>query len=102
MINQIKDMKIHFSGKIGTSFEQYKDVRVSLGLDASYDDLRTNDTASASLKKQSGNYNELSGQYGFTFDKRNRVFMPTSGSIISFGQDLPIYADKASISNFLQ
>ncbi len=88
------------SGKIGTSFEQYKDVRVSLGLDASYDDLRTNDTASASLKKQSGNYNELSGQYGFTFDKRNRVFMPTSGSIISFGQDLPIYADKASISNF--
>ena len=87
-------------GTVGTSFEQYKDVRVSLGLNASYDDLRTNDSASASLKKQSGNYNELSGQYGFTFDKRDRVFMPTSGSIISFGQDLPIFADKASISNF--
>ena len=87
-------------GTIGTSFEQYKDVRVSLGLNASYDDLRTDDSASASLKKQSGNYNELAGQYGFTFDKRNRAFMPTSGSIISFGQDLPIYADKASISNF--
>ncbi len=84
---------------VGTSFEQYKDLIANLGLSASYDDLRTDDTASASLKKQSGSYNELAGNYGFTFDKRNRAFMPTDGSIIGFSQTLPVYADKSYISN---
>ncbi len=88
------------SAAIGTTFEQYKDVDVSLGLKASYDDLRTEDTASVSLKSQSGTYNELAGNYGFSLDKRNRSFMPTSGSIISFGQSFPLYADKSFISNF--
>ena len=87
------------SAGIGTSFEQYKDINVNLGLNASLDDLQTVDSASASLKKQSGTFNELAANYGFTFDKRNRAFMPTSGSIISFGQSFPIYADKSFISN---
>lgn len=86
---------------IGTSFEQYKNVRVNLGLSASYDDLRTESSATASLKKQSGNFGEIAGQYGFTIDNRDRVFMPTSGSIMSFGQTFPIYADKSFISNTL-
>jgi outer membrane protein insertion porin family len=89
------------TGSVGTSFEQYKDVDAILGLSASYDDLRTSDTASTSLKKQSGSFNELAGNYGFTIDKRNRSFQPTSGSIVSFGQTLPIYADKSFISNTL-
>ena len=70
-------------GRVGTRFEQYKDIVASLGISASYDDLRTDNTASTSLKNQSGTYSEVSGQYGFTLDKRNRSFMPTSGSIIS-------------------
>ena len=86
---------------IGTSFEQYKNVRVNLGLSASYDDLRTENSATASLKKQSGNFGEIAGQYGFTIDNRDRVFMPTSGSIMSFGQTFPFYADKSFISNTL-
>ncbi len=89
------------SAGIGTSFEQYKDVDLSLGLSASYDDLRTNGSASDALKKQSGTYNELTGNYGFVFDSRNRSFMPTSGSILNFGQSLPIYADKSFVANFL-
>ncbi len=84
---------------IGTSFEQYKDIFYDLGLSASYDDLRTTDNASASLKKQSGNFAELAANYGFTYDKRNRSFMPTDGSIISFRQSLPFYADKSFIGN---
>ncbi len=87
------------SANVGTSFEQYRDLKVSLGLNASYDDLRTNNEASSALKKQSGEFSELAANYGFTFDQRNRAFMPTSGSIISFGQTLPIYADKSFISN---
>ena len=87
------------SSSIGTAFEQYKDVDLSLGVTASYDDLRTENTASAALKKQSGNFSELSGKYGISFDRRDRVFMPTDGSIIKFSQELPIYADKPFISN---
>ncbi len=87
------------SASIGTSFEQYRNVKVGLGLSASHDDLTTNSSASSSLKKQAGTFNEVSGNYGFTFDKRDRVFMPTSGSIISFNQELPIYADKSFVSN---
>ena len=87
------------SAGVATSFEQYKDIRASLGLNASYDDLRTQGNASAALKNQSGTYSDLSTNYGFTYDKRDRVFMPTSGSIISFGQSLPLYADRPSISN---
>ncbi len=87
------------SAFIGTAFEQYRNVSVSLGLGANYDDLRTLDSASDNLKKQSGTFSDLTASYGFSFDKRNRAFMPTSGSIISFNQSLPIYADRASISN---
>ena len=90
------------SAGLGTSFEQYRDVNVNLGLSASYDDLRTENSASDSLKKQSGTFNEVAASYGFTFDKRDRVFMPTSGSIISLGQSLPVYADKPFISNSLK
>ncbi len=86
---------------ISTTFEQYNDVYTTLGINAAHDDLQTLDSASASLKKQSGTFDEISGTYGFTFDKRNRSFMPTDGSIISFNQSLPIYADKSFISNTL-
>ena len=87
------------SAGIGTSFEQYKDITASLGINASYDDLRTDNTASSSLKKQSGNFSEISGNYGFSLDTRDRVFMPTSGNITGFSQSLPFYADKAFVAN---
>ncbi len=90
-----------FSAGVGTSFEQYRNVDVSLGLTASHDDLRTDGSASTALQKQEGTYNEFSGNYAFTFDTRDRAFMPTSGSVIRLGQSLPIYADKSFISNSL-
>ena len=37
---------------VNTSFEQYKDLRASLGISASYDDLRTDGTASDSIKNK--------------------------------------------------
>ena len=87
------------SAGIGTSFEQFKNLDASIGTNLTYDDLRTFDSASSSLKKQSGEYSELSLNYGFTYDQRNRAFMPTSGNISNFSQSLPLFADSASISN---
>lgn len=89
------------SAGIGTTFEQYKDVYLSLGLNASHDDLRTNSSASASLQKQKGTYNDISTNYGLSFDSRDRTFNPTSGSVLSLGQTLPIYADKSFIANYV-
>jgi outer membrane protein insertion porin family len=89
------------TARAGTRFKQYRNLDVNLGLAASYDDLRTDSSASASLKKQSGEFTEFSANYGFTLDKRDRVFMPTDGSVFSFNQELPIYADKAFIANTL-
>ena len=51
------------------------------------------------MKKQSGNFSEMAAIYGFTYDKRDRTFMPTSGSILSFNQSIPFYADKKFISD---
>ena len=87
------------SAGIGTRFEQYRDIFASLGVYASFDDLSTTENASDSLKKQSGSFHEILANYGFTYDKRNRAFSPTSGSITRFGQSLPVYADKSAISN---
>ena len=88
-----------FTAGVGTSFEQYRNVFTNLALNATYDDLRTNDTASNSLKKQKGEFSEITGEYGFTLDKRDRAFAPTDGSIVGFSQNLPLYADKPFISN---
>ncbi len=82
-----------------TSFEQYKDIFANIGLFYSYDDLRTQDNASASLKKQSGEFSDLAAEYGFKYDLRDRAFMPTDGSVTSFNQTIPVYADKSFISN---
>ncbi len=87
------------SSGINTTFEQYKDLYATLGISFTYDDLRTKDNASASLKKQSGEFSDITGSYGFKYDTRNQTFMPTSGSIIDFGQSIPLYADKSFISN---
>ncbi len=88
-----------YSAGISTSFEQFRNVDVSLGLDLTHDDLQTEDSASATLKKQEGAFTELASRYGFTFDKRDRVFMPTSGSIFGFSQTIPLHADKSFIGN---
>ena len=89
------------SAGIGTAFEQYKDIFAKLGLNVSFDDLKTQNNASDSLKKQAGDFTEVSGYYGFTYDQRDRTFMPTDGSIIGFDQSFPIYADKAFLGNTL-
>ena len=82
-----------------TKFEQYKNIFATLGINLSHDDLRTASNATSTLKKQAGEFTELSGTYGLQYDKRDRSFMPTSGSIISFNQTIPIYADKPFLDN---
>ncbi len=84
---------------LGTKFEQYEDLYFTPGLDLSFDDLRVDGTASEKLKKQAGDFTEFNFRYGLEMDKRDRAFMPTAGSIVSFTQSLPIFADQPSLFN---
>ena len=88
-----------YSAGVGTRFEQYKDLYASLGINASHDELTAQSNATKSIKGQAGTFNEFNGAYGFSYDKRNRSFMPTSGYVIGFDQTIPFYADKNYIAN---
>ena len=68
-------------------------------MDLTFDDLRVDDTASSSLKKQAGDFTDLQLGYGVQKDARDRRYMPTSGSIVSFTQKIPVIADQSSLYN---
>jgi len=84
---------------LGTKFEHLTNLYVSPSITLSFDELKTTSGASASMKKQAGNFHELTFGYGIEKDNRDRPFMPTSGSLVSFHQGLPLYSDQASIYN---
>ena len=86
-------------GGVGLSYERFKDIYFSPGLSLTYDDLTTDDTASALLKKQSGSSTDLMFDYALSSDKRDRRFMPTGGYLTSFFQEVPLYAEQPHLKN---
>ena len=84
---------------IGTKIEQYENFFFSPEIDLSFEDLETNSTASSSLKKQQGAYDDLYFNYSIDYDLRNSQFRPSSGNKISFFQELPLASKSNEISN---
>ena len=84
---------------VNLTYEKFKDIYFSPGLSLTYDDLRTDSTASDLLKKQSGSSSDLLFDYSLTTDKRDRRFMSTNGYLTSFYQELPAYSDQPHIKN---
>jgi len=97
--NGYETTKTGFS--FGTRYEQYEDVYFSPSLSTYLEDLTTSNKASASLKKQSGNYFETKFTYGLDLDKRNQKFQTFDGHRISFYQGLPLISDEYALSNSL-
>ena len=95
--NGYETTKTGFS--FGTRYEQYEDVYFSPSLSTYLEDLTTSNKASASLKKQSGNYFETKITYGLDLDKRNQKFQTFDGHRISFYQGLPLISDEYAFSN---
>ena len=92
--------KISTAGfSLGTKFQQYENLFFSPELDISLEDLSTNSTATANLKKQEGNYEDFYFNYGLDYDLRNSSFRPTSGNKTSFYQELPLVSGNNEISN---
>ena len=84
---------------INTRFEQYKDVYINGALSITHDDMRVQDTASSSLKKQEGTFTDAALDYGISIDNRDRAYMPRSGFYSHFSQTVPIYADAPYLRN---
>jgi len=84
---------------LGTEFEQYRNIFLSPDLSFTIDDLDVDSTASSNLKSQAGTFNDLTFGYAIRSDRRNRRYMPTGGHMVSFKQNLPLYADSKSIMN---
>ena len=76
---------------INTEFEQYKNIFIRPGIEISYDDLRTDGTASSLLKKQkerSMNYYSIMVSHEI-----KEIDLSAYSGYINFGQEFPIYAD---------
>ena len=84
---------------LGTGFEYKQDLFFTPLIVFESEDLTTDSTASASLKKQDGNYNTIEFDYSFLYDKRDQSFRPTDGYYTRFNQTLPMLSNDYSISN---
>ena len=84
---------------VGTGFEYKQDLFFTPLAIFEIEDLETNSTASQSLKKQDGNYNNIKLDYSFLYDRRNQSFRPSEGFYSRFNQVLPIVSNDYSISN---
>ena len=83
----------------GTTYEQYENLFFSPEIDFSFEDLETNLTASSSLKKQEGSYEDFYFNYGLIYDLRDSTYKASSGSKTTFYQNLPIVSGNNEISN---
>ena len=84
---------------IGTGFEYKQDLFFTPLIVFEAEDLTTDSTASAALKKQDGNYNTIELDYNFLYDKRDQSFRPTDGYYSRFNQTLPLLSNDYSLSN---
>ena len=87
------------SAGIGTKFEQYENIYIGTSLSASLDNLSVGSASSAAMKKQAGEFTELGFNYSVGTDRRDRSYMPRSGYIASFQQNLPVYSERAYVGN---
>ncbi len=85
--------------ELGTNFEQYEDIFVYPKISLAFEDIETDSSASAAIKKMEGNFFNSDFEYAVTLDRRNQSFKPTKGYKTTFRQSLPIIQDSSSISN---
>ena len=84
---------------LGTGFEYKQNLFFTPLIVFESEDLTTDTTASAALKKQDGNYNTIELDYSFLYDQRDQSFRPTDGYYSRFNQTLPLLSNDYSLSN---
>ncbi len=86
----------------GTSFEQYDDFFFRPTFRTSYEELSTNSSASANLKKQEGSYFTTDIGYTLNLDKRNQRFQTSEGFQSKFTQNIPLISESQTLLNGYQ
>ena len=84
---------------LGTRFEYFDDLYLSLGNSFFYEKLETDSTASARQKTQEGDYFDGFIKLNFDYDKRNQKFQTTDGFRSSYGVNLPYVSDSYTLTN---
>ena len=92
-----KSSKTGFS--IGSGFEFYEDLFLNIGTSSYFEDLKTDSTASATMKKQNGSYFDTFFNYTFAYDMRDQSYKPTDGFISRFTQNIPLISKNYTLTN---
>jgi outer membrane protein insertion porin family len=92
-----KSNKSGFS--VGSGFEYYDNLYLNIGSSTYLEKLTTDNTASASLKKQKGSYFDTFFNYTLDYDLRNQKFQPTDGFRSKFTQNVPLISESYSLTN---
>ena len=92
-----KSNKTGFS--IGSSFEFYDDLYWNTGISSYVEKLDTDNTASASMKKQDGSYFDTFFNQTFNYDKRNQRYKTSEGFISRFTQNIPLISETYTLTN---
>ena len=92
----------NFGFSAGTSMMQYENLTFRPSILFNYETLKTSNKASASLKKQKGNYSDTYFNYSLDYDLRDLKYQTTEGSRTIFIQNLPITSDRGEITNSMQ
>ena len=87
---------------LGTGFEQYDDFFFRPTFSTTYEELTTNSSASANLKKQKGTYFTTEIGYTLDFDKRNQKFQTSDGFQSKFIQKIPLISESDTLLNGYQ
>ena len=84
---------------ISSGFEYYEDYYLSIGTSSYFEDLETDSTASAAMKKQNGSYFDTFFNYTVAYDKRNQSYRPSDGFISRFTQNVPLISNNYTLTN---
>ena len=92
-----KSNKTGFS--VGSGFQFYDDLYWNTGISSYVEKLETNNTASASMKKQEGSYFDTFFNHTFSYDKRNQRYKTSDGYISRFTQNIPLISESYTLTN---
>ena len=92
-----KSNKTGFS--VGSGFEFYDDLYWNIGVSSYVEKLETDNTASASMKKQEGSYFDTFFNHTFSYDKRDQRYKTSDGYISRFTQNIPLISESYTLTN---
>ncbi|MDB3968507.1 outer membrane protein assembly factor BamA [Candidatus Pelagibacter ubique] len=92
-----KSNKTGFS--VGSGFEFYDDLYWNTGVSSYVEKLETDNTASASMKKQEGSYFDTFFNHTFSYDKRDQRYKTSDGYISRFSQNIPLISESYTLTN---